>query len=559
MLYNAIIRSVCPREAYYRFDPANKRMKALRKIKSSYVFVLSVMAIVIIFGIYYILRTDSKRMVAFLAAVCAILIAQYAAYSLMKAKGCGNINVCTFAIGLSLWGILFLALFPPLSIPDEPYHYFAAYQLSDALMFLGIGQDNVLPMRVEDADFISTSAAVSTQLQASSYGDMARAIVDMDVQPDIVYYQLHDHGISQFDLPANLASNPFQDRLAPALGLTVGRLLGLNAMLTFYMGRLFSLALFVFLTCVAVKTTPIGKAAMMTVAMLPMTLHLAGSYSYDSFTIAMSFLLIAMVLDVIVGRKRMGTRDIGLIALVAALLAPCKVVYSLSVLLILFAKVDQFDSKRTAVIAKFAVIGSAAVSLLAFRAADLIVAFSHTENAETIGADARGGENGEFYDLAFILQHLDMTLGVYGRSFILTLEHNARTLVGGALGWFQGNIQAPIYILIALYVVLLLSCLKSRNDCEVVAPSIRIASGALVALCWLAVMTSMLVGWTFNTENVISGLQGRYLLPVLPLLLIAFSPKRIESSYNMDFWCPFLLCSVIAVYVLNISASVLIG
>lgn len=520
---------------------------------------LSVMAIVVIFGIYYILRTDSKRMVVFLASVCTILIVQYAAYSLMTAKGCRNVDVCTFTIGLSLWGLLLLALFPPLSIPDEPYHYFAAYQLSDALMFLGIGQGNVLPMRVEDADFISTSAAVSTQLQASSYGDMARAIVDMDVQSDVTYYQLHDHAISQFDLPANLASNPLQDRLAPALGLTVGRLLGLNAILTFYMGRLFSLALFVFLMTVAIRTTPVGKAAMMTVAMLPMTLHLAGSYSYDSFTIAMSFLLIAMILDVIVGRKRMGTRDIILVALVAALLAPCKVVYSLSVLLILFAKKNQFDSKKAAMIAKVAVIGSAVVSLLAFRAADLIVALSHAENVDAIDSDMRGGESGEFYDLAFILQHLDTTLGVYGRSFILTLEHNARTLVGGALGWFQGNIQAPIYILIALYIVLLLSCLRSRNDREVVTPSIHVASGAIVALCWLAVMTSMLVGWTFNTESVISGLQGRYLLPMLPLLLIALAPERIECNYNMDFWCPFLLCAVNAVYVLNISASVLIG
>ena len=515
------------------------------------------MAIVVVFGIYYILQTDSKRMVAFLTAASAILIAQYAAYSLMKTKGWAKTDLYAFALGLSLWGLLFLLLFPPLSIPDEPYHYFAAYQLSDALMLLGIGQGNVLPMRAEDADFISSGAAVSTQLQANSYGDIARAIVSGNVQSDIVYFQLRDHAISQFDLPANLASNPFQDRLAPALGLTIGRLLGLNAILTFYMGRVFSLALFVFLTCTAVRTTPVGKTAMMTVAMLPMTLHLAGSYSYDSFTIAMAFLLIAMVLDVIVGGKRMKIRDVFLVALVAALLAPCKVVYSLTALLVLFAKESQFDSKRASIIAKFAIIGSAAVSLLAFRAADLLIAFSHAENAEAIGPDTRGSESGKFYDLAFILQHPDAALGVYGRSLILTLEHNVRTLVGGALGWFQGNIQAPMYILVALYVVLFLSCLRSRNDRKIIAPPIRVASIAVVALCWLAVMTSMLVGWTFNTESVISGLQGRYLLPVLPLLLIALAPERLECDYNMAFWCPFLLCAVNAVYVLDMSASVL--
>ena len=34
-------------------------------------------------------------------------------------------------------------------------------------------------------------------------------------------------------------------------------------------------------------------------------------------------------------------------------------------------------------------------------------------------------------------------------------------------------------------------------------------------------MASMYLGWTFDTEPVILGIQGRYFLPVLPLFMLA--------------------------------------
>lgn len=39
--------------------------------------------------------------------------------------------------------------------------------------------------------------------------------------------------------------------------------------------------------------------------------------------------------------------------------------------------------------------------------------------------------------------------------------------------------------------------------------------------CWLAVMSTAFVNWTAPGENVVRSFQGRYLIPLAPLLALA--------------------------------------
>lgn len=524
-----------------------KTLKPIGRLKPASICFVFVLVIVAFFGLYYALSTHAARLYAFFSIVCIYLIAQYAIYALLRRKGSFSATLWSFTVALAMWGVFFIALFPPFCVPDEPYHYYAAYQLSDVLLFLGQGHDTTLPMRIEDIEFANGEAA-SIQLHAGSYAMIAKEIFDGSIQAEVIDYTTRS-------LPQSLASNPFQDRLAPAIGLTIGRLLGLNGLLTFYCGRLMSLALFVVLAHFAVKQLPIGRPVMMTICLLPMTLHLAGSFSYDSFTISMAFLLTAMILNIIIGGKKVTRKQIALVLVVAVLLAPCKVVYSFIVFLILFARPDQFETKKQCAIVKALVIGGAYLSLALYKAVDVVGMFESPKDSTDL--DYRGEESGQFYNLSTIVQNLSSMPEIYARTLVTNFDHNARSLVGGSLGWFQGNIQATLYIIIALYIILLLSCIKSRNDSKELSTPMRVTSLSIACVSWLAVMTSMLVGWTFVNENVINGLQGRYLLPVLPLLLLAIRPKRMGCGYNLGFWCPFLLCATNSIYALYISASVL--
>lgn len=84
--------------------------------------------------------------------------------------------------------------------------------------------------------------------------------------------------------------------LPQALGITLGRLLSLGQVLTIYLGRLCNLAFFVLCGWLAVRLAPFGKMAFFGAALLPMTLELVSSLSYDGFAISLGFLCTAYVM-----------------------------------------------------------------------------------------------------------------------------------------------------------------------------------------------------------------------------------------------------------------------
>ena len=45
-------------------------------------------------------------------------------------------------------------------------------------------------------------------------------------------------------------------------------------------------------------------------------------------------------------------------------------------------------------------------------------------------------------------------------------------------------------------------------------------------------MLALMLSYTFVTEDVIAGVQGRYFLPCLPLLLLAIRGRSIVSNVN---------------------------
>ena len=54
-------------------------------------------------------------------------------------------------------------------------------------------------------------------------------------------------------------------------------------------------------------------------------------------------------------------------------------------------------------------------------------------------------------------------------------------------------------------------------------------------------MGTLLLSSTYKTAEIIGGVQGRYFIPVLPLLCIALRGKRIRIEKNID---EKLICSM---------------
>lgn len=454
-----------------------------------------------------------------------------------------------FLSALLVLGSFYMVIFPPNSVPDEIFHFQASYKYSDVV--LGEEVDGrVITIRNEDRPLFEDGRI---KVSATHYGEVIDELSLLETEEGSYSAEV----LSTFDL----AANPPQVKFASVAGITLGRLLGLGAYPVYYLGRLFSFLWFAFLAFLAVRVTPFGKSIFMAVSLLPMTLHLTGSYSYDSAIIGMSLLLSALCLKAVFEKGRISKKLLVAIGILVFLMAPCKVIYTSVALLVLFIPQNRFSSRRECLMIKMGILLLAVLSVVSLRASTLIAMAS--SSASTIPGnagptlDVRGSETGVFYGLSDVLAD---PLGI-AWMYLSTLGHMGawyvETAVGGSLGWFQEEIIANDMIVFSLIAVLLLSSLKSEDVSEDIPPALRVGLLAIVLMVCAMAGASMLLAHTFVGEPFIMGIQGRYVLPVAVLLLLALQTKKITYNGNQATLVLMAMLSINLLYLINIYAIAL--
>lgn len=222
------------------------------------------------------------------------------------------------------FSIIFCFIFPPFTVPDEGHHFFSTYWLVDSLPFNGrvIDGDTFL---VRDIDLsLYKGPLTSNAISSASFNSIFQN------------FSIFGNGrlVPFSDFSFSIGSENVIAKIGSVVGLQMGLLLGLGAFPVFYMGRIGSALYFCFCAFCAYRIAPKGKSIIAFVSLLPMTLHLAASYSYDSGIIAYSLILFACLMRGFFGEQRsVGYKEIIFYLVISAFLAPCKVIYSGLVLL----------------------------------------------------------------------------------------------------------------------------------------------------------------------------------------------------------------------------------
>ena len=479
---------------------------------------LAVLVLLLINALYWFGYSDRKASLAFSAVLLVMLAGGYLFHRFVCAIREDKSHL--FLLALICSGLVYMGVFTPFTVPDEVYHFEATYCLSNALMGEGYQSDPVM-MRADDAVLLEE---LSPTLRLSDY----ESVVNGLAQP--IVEDASPVGV-ETGSPFDLGSNPPQVRIFAALGITLARLLQLGPYYLVYLGRLFNLAFFIVIAYLAYRVTPIGKNVFAAVCLLPMTLHLAASYSYDAGILCLSFLVTALVLRALFRSDRMGPVECAQIVIAVSLLAPCKVIYSLIALVALFIPSSRFASRKQELAIKLGCFGLVALVVLLTRMAS-IVNLSGVEVTSASELDYRGAETGQFYTLTDILASPIKFFIMYLRTFDTQGAYYLFTMLGTWLTWFQPEVRSPDIFGVMLVLILLLALLRSADDGMTLPSPVRALCVGVFVVGSLAAMASMLLGWTFNTEQIIQGVQGRYFLPYLPLLLLGLRPRRVEIGAN---------------------------
>lgn len=429
-------------------------------------------------------------------------------------------------LAICLFTLAFVIITPPFQAPDENQHYMKALLLSEG----GVLTEQHGPMvgaflpgaalKLHAEDFPTDVSAQfrhfePEMLQKAWKADASRPGKDFADFPNVANYA-----------PTLYAPG--------ALGLMLGDTLNLPRLGTFYSGRLMNALAGLALLVSALGLLPFGRNALLATALLPTFAAQTGSLSPDAVINGLGFLGLALALRI--GFMGSTSKRSLAILLVAPLLALAKGVYL--PLLAAGLRWSVSNNRNRFWLLIMAMIFGAAAFIFWMKISGGTQVLYHIVSRKT-------GES-------VMTSPLSAQLAVILRD-PLSFAHVLITSV---------TERAPVYILQIVgrfgWNAILLPLIAYPIAVVMLGAGVLSGSGAhfpiAQRLWWLAVATggavlievAMYLTGTPLAADYIQGTQGRYFLPLLPLVLIALSPTRPFRAVPWIFGASALLLLVIA-------------
>lgn len=429
--------------------------------------------------------------------------------------------ICEKKVSLEKWypaifmvlAILYSITMTPFSLPDEAAHYYSAYEVSNKLMGQSSKKEGIINMRAEDAQLVGLDEELSKRTYAtvvSELGHLQKSDKIMEVEQETV-------GVPDyFYLPS-------------AIGITLARLLHLDTVWMMYIGRLFNTIAFAVLAYIGLRQIPFSKLMYMVVGISPIVLHQVCGFSYDAVIYGLSFLFIGMVLKLIYQSENVTWKEIAVLAVIGAFFAPSKSGAYLPIcFLACLIPAKKFASKKK----YLAGIGTALAVPTAAFGVNFIV-----NSMKTIGTAAQNvvewtGTAKVTYTISDVIMHPK------GFAFILvrTFVEKGDSLIMSTFGSIMGSYNIYMFTpwVVAFIILLLVANLKPEEEEMFLDAKHKIWMGLLVLGSIVLVAVGMFIGWTPNDSGVIEGIQGRYFIPVLPMIMLILRNKTIVIKKEID-------------------------
>lgn len=400
--------------------------------------------------------------------------------------------------------LFFAAVTPPFQAPDENQHYMKALALTQGRLLSeqrGPAIGAPLPraaLEIHAVDFPTDVPPTlrrfdAAQLKASAAADATRP------------------GAAFADFP-NVASYAPSLYAPGAAGLALGHTTGLPWIESFYVGRFVNALAGLSLLVAALALLPFGRNALLATALLPTFAYQTGSLSPDAVINGLGFLGLALALRT--GFMSSTPASTAALFLTGPLLALCKGVY----LPLMAAGLRWPVSRRN--LRPWLILAAMALGALVF------LAWMHMS----------GGSQALYHIQSRKTGQTMMTAPLHDQLALMLADPAgfAHILISSVLE------RAPVY---ALQIVgrfgwnaILLPLLAYPLALLMLGAGVATGSGARFGLVqrlwWLAVAAgvallievAMYLTGTPLGADYIQGTQGRYFLPLLPLVLLALSP-----------------------------------
>lgn len=445
-----------------------------------------------------------------LAAFCFMYAKWYRQFPLSK--------VFVF-VALPIIVITSILLYPGTAC-DENDHYVAAYILSSKIM----GED-ITMVREEDTGIIYNRWAVPNM--EGVY--MAMSQVGHRSGNQAVVKNVHNGHTGQ-DIIYFL----------PAVGITIGRILNLNAFTTYYLARFMNVLLYLTVGYITLTIARYGVGILFCFLLLPLTINQCISVNQDCFCFVISFLAISYWTKIRYGiveeKRKLTLMEFATIAMLFIILLSCKAyVLVMGVYCILpWSQMYGASWKRVgtlifAVAFGFALlIGIMEVSGKVGYATSLINMIFGKIDTSSYSLAYFAGRPLDFVAIIFATVKEQLFLWFWDA-------------FGSRLSW--ETYFSPIYAISFATIIFLLAVSEDSVDFRI--PALGKWLVILIQLGFMGIVIVRALYWTGLGRETIWGIQGRYFIPVLPLVFFSCIPQKplkiIESQHLISVFVILLM------------------
>ncbi|MEG1432597.1 DUF2142 domain-containing protein [Eubacterium sp.] len=418
-----------------------------------------------------------------------------------------------FIIAAIIIGTAYIIVIPPGGVPDESNHYLTAYSYSSILIGSQAKDTNGnVALRENDDEFLYRGPHQFSQ--------------DNYYRQYLTLFDSHDGSNSNDYMISQENHSPLQISpiayIPQILGLSASRILGINAVATYYMGRLCSLFFYILLVSIAIKKAPFSKVLFFIVALLPMSLQQGMSYSYDSMLIAASLLSISYILFLAYDKqkKAMSSKDyIFLIALLVLIMAS-KWIYSIFFLLGVLIPQEKFGSskKKILVMIIFCFVVICCFLIFQMLGKDKITGLSSVADTG--------------FSIEYIFTHKKQIIAMFLRTIHSYFDFYFYSTISNYFGWL--NIIIPQIFTTGYFLLLIFSLIAYDQNQLILDYKGKVLFALICLMLFLFIEFGLLIDWTDINSVVIQGVQGRYFIPMLPLLFLIFQNNIIVSRIRLD-------------------------
>ncbi|SEQ86524.1 Predicted membrane protein [Lachnospiraceae bacterium NE2001] len=432
-----------------------------------------------------------------------------------------NILYLVFAVFILVQGLIFSFIVPFGQVPDEMTHY----QLIEEEWGKSGYYNEIVAVVWQGGGYSSLPGNAEAKVDDAAVDSISN--VKFSKGYDILEFRPHLNMIRH--LPA-------------ATGFYIGVALHRPIIACAHMAEIFATIFFVVMGILTLKTTPIKKEIFAFCLLIPQCIQQCTSVNYDSVVIPTSIFLFAYILKLYYSDEKIKWKQMAILAVVSLVVLVTKAPYVLILLSIFIIPISRFELK----------IGKK------FEAASFFRKFWYIFLALIIVVGVLGvyllRRSPEIKTLVADILSFPSFVSLLYRTYAHWGYYHLQQMVG-MFGWIDSVVTSQFLLLFFGMMVYLNVCIVEKVEKKLNFP--RRLLLFIVAVAIVVLIEAALQTWTYkylewdtmagidvfrqyNTDlTEILGVQGRYWIPCLPLILVSLSGtierKKVKVYYGIQF------------------------